>query len=145
MKIDFRLDGRSAVVCGATGGIGQAIALAFADAGARVTVVGRDSDRIAQTLSKLSGGGHEALEANFSDIAAVKAAARDRAGRGDVDILINNTGGPPAGPASESDPEVFLEAFQALLAPCEGFLKALKRLSKVSLLRKCLKGLLKAF
>ena len=79
MKIDFRLDGRSAVVCGATGGIGQAIAIAFADAGARVTVVGRDSDRIAQTLARLTGDGHEALEANFSDIGAVEAAARARA------------------------------------------------------------------
>ena len=112
MKIDFRLDGRSAVVCGATGGIGQAIAIAFADAGARVTVVGRNPERIDQTLSRLSGAGHDARCANFSDIPAVKQAAQARAEQGDVDILINNTGGPAAGPASESDPEAFLNAFQ---------------------------------
>ncbi|HAW95208.1 MAG: short-chain dehydrogenase [Phycisphaerae bacterium] len=112
MKIDFRLDGRSAVVCGATGGIGQAIAVAFADAGARVTVVGRDPERIDQTLSQLSGAGHDALCVNFSDIPAVEHAARARAEQGDVDILVNNTGGPAAGPASESDPELFLNAFQ---------------------------------
>lgn len=123
MKIDFRLDGRSAVVCGATGGIGQAIAIAFADAGARVTVVGRDPDRIDQTLSRLSGPGHEALCANFSDIAAVEAAARARAEKGDVDILINNTGGPAAGPASESDPEVFLNAFQMHLVNAQAMLQ----------------------
>ena len=103
MKIDFRLDGRSAVVCGATGGIGQAIAIAYAEAGARVTVVGRDSDRIDRTLSQLSGAGHDALCANFSDIAAVERAAHARAEQGNVDILVNNTGGPAAGPASESD------------------------------------------
>ena len=123
MNIDFRLDGRTAVVCGATGGIGQAIAIAFADAGARVTVVGRDPDRIAQTLSGLSGAGHDALEANFSDVGAVKAAAELRARSGNVDILINNTGGPAAGPASASDPQVFLEAFQMHLVNAQTMLQ----------------------
>ena len=46
---DYRLDGRVAVVTGASSGIGAAIAEAMAQAGARVALVGRDADRLAET------------------------------------------------------------------------------------------------
>ena len=46
---DYRLDGRVAVVTGASSGIGAAIAEAMAQAGARVALVGRDADRLADT------------------------------------------------------------------------------------------------
>ena len=111
MTIDFGLEGRAAVVCGATGGIGRAIALAFAEAGARVTVVGRDEERIDATLQSLPGDGHEGLRADFSDTDDVAGAANERARKGAIDVLVNNTGGPPAGRASEAQVDPFMDAF----------------------------------
>lgn len=116
MTIDFRLDGRAAVVCGATGGIGRAIATAFAVAGASVTVVGRDESRIQAVIASLEGTGHEGLRADFTDTDDVAAAAAERAVRGPVHILVNNTGGPPAGKATEAHYDSFLEAFTMHMA-----------------------------
>jgi 3-oxoacyl-[acyl-carrier protein] reductase len=124
MTIDFRLDGRAAVVCGATGGIGGAIATAFAVAGASVTVVGRDEGRIQATLDSLEGSGHEGLRADFSDTDDVAGAAGERASRGPVHILVNNTGGPPAGKASESHHDSFLEAFTMHMASAQAMANA---------------------
>jgi 2-dehydro-3-deoxy-D-gluconate 5-dehydrogenase len=80
----FSLQGRRALVTGANTGIGQAIAVALAEAGARVTCAGRSD--MGETLSRVPGG--EALRLDFAD----PMAARDVfAGEG-YDILVNNAG-----------------------------------------------------
>ena len=82
--MSFSLEGRRALVTGANTGIGQAIAVALAEAGARVTCTGRSD--MGETLAREPGG--EALRLDYAD----PMAARDIfAGEG-YDILVNNAG-----------------------------------------------------
>ncbi|MEU4537554.1 SDR family oxidoreductase [Streptosporangium sp. NPDC023825] len=82
---------QTALVTGATAGIGRASALALAERGAHVIVHGRDRERAAHTLQRIEalGGSARFEPADLSDPAEVTALA-ERAG--DVDILVNNAG-----------------------------------------------------
>ncbi len=84
----FSLAGRHALITGANTGIGQAIAIAVASAGASVTCAGRSSS--AQTVSMIAGAGGEARELalDLSD----PMAARDAFAESAYDLLINNAG-----------------------------------------------------
>jgi NAD(P)-dependent dehydrogenase (short-subunit alcohol dehydrogenase family) len=89
------LDGKVALVTGATRGIGRAIALALAEAGAPVALAGRDAERLAAVREEIvgRGGAALALRCDVSDSAAVNAAfAEARAQLGPIDILVNNAG-----------------------------------------------------
>ena len=123
-KINFRLEGRNALVCGATAGIGQAIAIAFAQAGASVTVMGRSQERVQATLGRLEGSGHHSLIADFSDLATVESAVTQRVSEGPVHILVNNTGGPAAGFAIDAEPEDFERAFAMHLGTAQSMAQA---------------------
>ena len=89
----FDLTGMTALVTGASGGIGSAIAHALAAQGARLAVSGSNGEKLAAFRDSL-GGDHVALPCNLSDGAAVDAlvpAAVDALG-GHLDILVNNAG-----------------------------------------------------
>ena len=88
----FDLSGMNALVTGASGGIGSAIARALAGQGARVAVSGSNVEKLEAFRASL-GGDHVALPANLGDAAAVDALvpqAVERLGR--LDILVNNAG-----------------------------------------------------
>jgi 3-oxoacyl-[acyl-carrier protein] reductase len=88
----FDLSGMTALVTGASGGIGSAIAQALAEQGARLAVSGSNAEKLEAFRSSL-GGDHVALPANLSDGAAVDALvpqAVDALGK--LDILVNNAG-----------------------------------------------------
>jgi NAD(P)-dependent dehydrogenase (short-subunit alcohol dehydrogenase family) len=89
------LSGRTAVVSGASRGIGRAISLALAGAGARVALVGRNREKLAETHSLVTAAGGQA-SAFFCDVreeAQVKACADAVAAQfGKVHILVNNAG-----------------------------------------------------
>jgi NAD(P)-dependent dehydrogenase (short-subunit alcohol dehydrogenase family) len=86
-----KLDGRSAFVTGAGGGLGRAIAQAFAHEGARVAVVDVDPELARATAAALPDGRGEALVCDVADRAAVFAAMQDFTGAtGGLDILVNN-------------------------------------------------------
>ena len=93
--MEIRLDGRSALVTGATGGIGAGIATTLADAGAFVVISGRDSARGAQVVADIEKAGGRATFVAV-DLAAGETAARalarqaTDAARGRVDVLVNN-------------------------------------------------------
>ena len=118
MKTD--LSGRTALVCGASQGIGLASAVALAGLGCRVTLFARDPQRLGGAMAELpviDGVEHDIAVADFHQPEMVldeAAGAMDRAG-GAFDILINNTGGPPGGPITEATGEAFLKGMTAHL------------------------------
>lgn len=109
---DLTLEGRTAVVCGSTQGIGLAAAQDLAGLGARVVCIARDEERLREAVSTLTGCGHGYLVADFShpdQLAAVL--SQFVADGGEAHILVNNTGGPPAGTAIDADIDAFRIAF----------------------------------
>jgi len=94
MKID--ITGRHAIVAGGSRGIGRAIALAFAEAGARVSICARGAEQLAATrqeIARYGGIAHSAV-CDLSDAAAIPRYIEEAAATlGGVDILINNASG----------------------------------------------------
>ena len=124
----FSLHGLSAVVCGATQGIGRATAHEFARCGARVTIVGRNEDGLAKVLGELraiSPLEHGSVQADFSDLDGTERIAHETATRlGTVHILVNNTGGPAAGTAIEARPRDYLAAMSMHLGCAQAWTQA---------------------
>lgn len=113
--MDLDLSGRHALVCGASDGIGAAAAHELALLGAEVTVLARRVERlraVATALPVTAGQQHGWISADVSDTAALHAQIVELAARKPVQLLINNTGGPPGGPAHAATQQAFLDAFQ---------------------------------
>ncbi|MCV7385772.1 SDR family NAD(P)-dependent oxidoreductase [Mycolicibacter longobardus] len=108
----FRMDGKVAVVTGASSGLGVYFARAFAEAGADVVLAARRVEKLAQAAELVTGTGRAALPV-ATDVADPAAATRmveaaiERFGR--VDVLINNAGIGTAHPATRETPEQFRE------------------------------------
>lgn len=87
----FRLDGKRALVAGASSGIGLAAAAALAEAGAHVVVGARSAGKLAALVDELAAAGFsaEALALDVSDIAATEAAIAEN---GPFDVLVNSAG-----------------------------------------------------
>ena len=116
--MDFGLGGKTALVLGGGAGLGKAIAKALAKEGARVAIAGRTAESLNQTVSEIHSNGGEALVltwdvGNLSAIADQVTRIEDKLG--DVDVLINNTGGPPPTPASGQDPAVWSKSFESMV------------------------------
>jgi NAD(P)-dependent dehydrogenase (short-subunit alcohol dehydrogenase family) len=103
----FRLDGRTAIVTGASSGIGVGLAEALAGAGANVVLAARRADALESLAKRLEGQGAEALPvacdvAKDADLERLVSATRERFGR--IDVLVNNAGINEIVPA-EDEPE----------------------------------------
>lgn len=111
----MELQGKHAVVCGSTQGIGLASAKIMADRGAKVTLVARNEDKLKSALSELgrpNGQHHDYLVADFSNPDQLKEVISAFVSNGaQPDILINNTGGPKGGPIKDADTSEFIAAF----------------------------------
>lgn len=114
--MNLELTGKRALVCGASQGIGRAVAVELANLGAEVTVFGRNAAGLEQVRSGLATKQqqrHQCLVADFSRPEEVKQAIdKHLAASGPINILINNTGGPAPGPAHTADINAFMAAFQ---------------------------------
>lgn len=95
--MDLKLAGRTALVTGASVGIGRAIALALSAEGVRVAVTARRVDKLRELAAEIvaAGGAEPVLieQDMYAEDAAVRIATAARAGLGAVDILVNNAGG----------------------------------------------------
>jgi gluconate 5-dehydrogenase len=92
----FRLDGRRAFITGGSRGLGREMALALAEAGADIVLVGRDADSLNQTADDIRGRGRAAmaLSGDVGDPADCERICREvLAEHAPIDILINNVGG----------------------------------------------------
>ena len=104
----------TALVTGATSGIGRATAIALAASGIYVAVSGRDKARGDQTAGviRASGGRAEFIQADLRDAAsATQLAVAAKAVLGHVDILVNNAGSGAFGPTTETTEAAFDELF----------------------------------
>ncbi len=112
--MNLSLEGKYAVVCGSTQGIGLAIAEELALLGANCTLIARNEEGLkaaVHTLDIALRQQHGYIVANFNKPGEVKAAINKHVSEHPVHILVNNTGGPPSGPITEAGEEAFLEAF----------------------------------
>jgi 3-oxoacyl-[acyl-carrier protein] reductase len=111
--MDLRLDGRTAIVCGASAGIGLAIAEALAEEGANVVMFARGREQLEREAARIGGLAVAGDVASAEDCERLVAAAVDA--HGGVDVLVNNSGGPPRTPALGLTPEQVEDAVQLLL------------------------------
>lgn len=112
--MDLNLQGKRAVVCGSTQGIGKASAIELALLGANVTLIARNEEKLKSVISELPASKeqrHSYLVADFSFPERLKTVIADFCSNEAVHILVNNTGGPPAGLAIDASIEEYLKAF----------------------------------
>jgi 3-oxoacyl-[acyl-carrier protein] reductase len=112
------LTGKRAIVCGSTQGIGKAAAHELALLGASITLIARNEELLKQVISELPADdteSHNYLVADFNDPESLKPGLNQLLKMHPIDILVNNTGGPPAGPVLEAGTEDFIRAFSSHL------------------------------
>ncbi len=123
----FRLDGRVAVVTGAGRGIGAAVAVGLAEAGADVVVAARSGDQLVAVAEQVAAAGQRAVvvAADLSDLDAVAAlagTAREELGR--LDVVVNNLGGTMPRPLLDTSPRYLEQAFHFNVATAHALVRA---------------------
>jgi 3-oxoacyl-[acyl-carrier protein] reductase len=112
--MDLDLRGRHALVCGGSEGIGRAAAHELALLGADVTLLARREDALREAAAALPRTGaqrHGMLAADVSQTLELDQAVAALCAERPVHLLVNNTGGPPGGPAHSAEIAAFLDAF----------------------------------
>lgn len=112
--MDLSLKNKYAVICGSTQGIGFAVASALAGLGANCILIARNEEKLQKAVSELAvedGQHHLYKVADFARNDAVKQAIDDVVETIAVEILINNSGGPPPGSITGASVTAFLDAF----------------------------------
>ncbi len=129
----FSIDGKVAVVTGASSGLGVAFAQAFAEAGADVALGARRVERLAETAGLVEAAGRRAVTV-ATDVASPEAcqALVDQAMEtfGRVDVLVNNAGIGTAVPATRETPEQFRQVIDVNLNGCYWMAQACGRVMK---------------
>ncbi len=118
--MDLGLKGKTALVTGASQGIGKGVALALAREGARVMVTARNAEKLEALVAEIQAAGGEAayFAGDLSDPKTVDALYQATLERfGPVEVLLGNTGGPPPGPAEALEEAAWREAAELLFYP----------------------------
>jgi 3-oxoacyl-[acyl-carrier protein] reductase len=126
--MDLGIKDKTAIVCGASRGLGYASARELAAEGARVVICAREEKNIREAASRITQEtGSQAIPvaadvSQAEDVSRVVGAALDTFGS--VDILVNNAGGPPPGPFENHDDRAWLAAFELNLLSAVRFSRA---------------------
>jgi len=112
--MDLGLNGTSAIVCGASSGMGLAIARALAGEGSAVTMNARDPERLAQAAEGVAGALTVAGDVRDAETLE-RLVEHTVAERGRLDIVVNNAGGPPPGTFESTPDEAWADAFELSL------------------------------
>jgi len=116
--MDLGITGRTALVLGASGGLGRAIAVRLAEEGANVAAAGRSADKLADTVTRIEAAGVKGLSVawDLGDLDSVDRHVSEIENTlGPVDILVNNTGGPPPTPAAGQDADTWRSSFEQMI------------------------------
>lgn len=112
--MNISLINKNALVCGSSKGIGRATATLLAEMGANVTLAARSEDKLIALVSELDasqGQKHSYISVDFTNQEDLRSKITNLASQKNIHILVNNTGGPPAGPIAMATPEAFLAAY----------------------------------
>ncbi len=124
--MDFRISNKVALVCGSSKGLGFACAKSLADEGVKVILLSRNEEQLLSRTKQLKEAGKiaEYIKADLSKISEINSIV-DKAMSiyGQIDILINNAGGPPAGPNLSFSAEKWEEAFRLTFLSAEEITK----------------------
>jgi 3-oxoacyl-[acyl-carrier protein] reductase len=113
--MDLGLRGRTAIVCGASSGLGLAAAEALTEEGANVAMFARRRDELAREADRLGGLAVRGDVTNAADLERL--VERTLQAFGGIDVVVWNSGGPPPGPASAISDDDLEAAFELLLVP----------------------------
>jgi short-subunit dehydrogenase len=108
----MELAGRSALLTGATGGLGRAIATALAGRGAKLLLSGRKAEALEALAAELPGEGHQVISADLAEPGAAEKLAADA---GDIDVLVANAGVQGGGLLTELTPDQVTRALRVNL------------------------------
>jgi len=118
--MDLGIEGKWALVCAASKGLGKGCAMALAKEGVNVVITARGADVLEATARELRGLGRGEIRAVAGDITTEAGRAAALAACPQVDILVNNAGGPPPGDFRNWDREAWIKAIDAnMLTPIE--------------------------
>jgi 3-oxoacyl-[acyl-carrier protein] reductase len=113
--VDLGLSGRTALVCGASSGLGLASAEALAEEGANVVLFARRAEQLEESAARLGGMAVVGDVTEDGDLERAVSTAVDRFGG--LDVLVWNGGGPPPGTARETDETSLESGYRLLLRP----------------------------
>ena len=127
--MDLDLTGKHALVCGASQGIGRAAAIELAQLGAHVTLLSRSREALELVLAELpkthAAQSHALVAADMNYHPILRASVEDIANTKPVQIFVNNSGGPPSGPAHTATLDDYRIAFNQHLMGAQIILQAL--------------------
>lgn len=112
--MNLNLNGKRALVCGGSAGIGKAAAIELSNLGVTITLVARNEEKLQKAvldLSKDAGQEHDYLVADFTNPEELKGKIVEATLKKNYHILINNTGGPKGGAIFSAEVSEFTEAF----------------------------------
>lgn len=116
--MNLGIEGRTAIVCGSSQGLGLACAQALAEEGVNVVLNGRDESKVAKAAETLRHVARGSVTAVAADIATAEGRERLLAAAPVCDILINNNGGPKPGYFADVDHDTWLQVLEAnMIAP----------------------------
>ena len=122
--MDLGLTGRRALVCASSKGLGYACALALAREGVDVTINGRSGEALLAAKAQIEKASGRTVTTIVADLGDKAARGTLIAACGDLDILVNNNGGPPPGQVQNWDEEAWVSAINMNMIPALMLIRA---------------------